>query len=322
MKISKLKVVIVFLALFFLVGQSCSTTGIGKKKSNEKGDDFSGTKGIVLNFVEGLPPKEIWKGIEFGVWLDVHNQGVNDVETGSVCISSINENIFTKAINCLPLGKIEGRGKIPNFDGNIGGQVERFGEDDWEGISLKEDYPVNVDTTFPIAAKVCYKYSTTLTPQACIRDLVMDEKDALCNAGEITINKNGQGAPVAVTSLKEDIAPRGDKNELIFTMTIENKDDGEVIKAGSIDSNNDCNFDRKEKDYVNVEVELPGFGKAACRNKGDIVLVNGKGQAFCTGIKVPKGESFPLPLNIKLTYGYLSRARSEFIVKKDILEGE
>ena len=49
-------------------------------------------------------------------------------------------------------------------------------------------------------------------------------------------------------------------------------------------------------------------------------MVNGEGQGFCSGIKVPKGESFSLPLNIKLTYGYISQIRGEFTIKKDIAE--
>ena len=313
---NKWKILLVLIVLFFVVGQKCE---IGKKKSNIAEDDFSGTKGLVLNFVDGLPPKEVWKGIDFGIWVDVHNQGVEDVSNGKVCIGSLPNSIFTKSDSCLDLGNIAGRGNFP------GGEIKSFGEESWDGFSIKEDYKVNIDTGYPIIAKTCYEYSTILAPLVCVRDLRMNEKEAVCNAGEIKLESKGQGAPVSVTYLKEDIIPRGDENELFFTLKVRNEDTGDVINKNSIDSgkgSSKCSFERKDQNIVNIEIDMPGFGKGNCKNDGKIVLVNGEGQAFCSGIKVPKEESFSLPLNIKLTYGYLSHIRGEFTIKKDIAEGK
>jgi len=305
----KLKVLIILLVLFFVTGQSCN---LGQKKNDFESDDFTGTKGLVLNFVEGLPPKEIWKGVEFGLWVDVHNQGVNDVKSGRVCVSSLPGSIFTKSDSCLDLKAIAGRRNFP------GGEIQTYGEGSWDGFSLKDSYAVPVDSTYPISAKACYEYSTILSPLVCIRDLRMNEKEIICEAGEIKV-PSSQGAPVSVSALKEDIVPRGNENELFFTLKIKNAGDGDVIKTGV--KNDECRFiERKEKDIVKVEVELPGFGKGNCKNDGNAVLINGDGQVFCSGIKVPKGESFSLPLNIKLTYGYLSHIKSEFTIKKDIAE--
>ncbi len=309
---SKLKIIIILIALFFVVGQKCE---LGKNKEGISEDDFSGTKGIVLSFVDGLPPKEVWKGIDFGIWLDVHNRGFEDVSAGRVCIGSLPNSIFTKSDSCLELGELSGRKNFP------GGEIKTYGETEWDGFSVDEDYKVNVDTGYPIVAKTCYEYSTSLAPLICIRDLTMNEREAVCNAGEIKLGSKGQGAPVSVTYLKEDIIPRGDENELFFTFKIKNEDDGEVIKAEKIGDDKDsgkCSFERKDKNKVNIEIDLPGFGKGSCKNGGEVVLINGEGQAFCSGIKVPKGESFSLPLNIKLTYGYLSHIRGEFTIKKDI----
>ena len=226
-------------------------------------------------------------------------------------------SIFTKSDSCLSLGEIAGRRNFP------GGEIKSYGESSWDGFSVKNDYRVNVDTGYPIIAKTCYEYSTTLAPLVCVRDLRMSEREAVCNAGEIKLESKGQGAPISVTYLKEDIIPRGDQNELFFTLKIRNEDDGEIIRKDSIGDGKDagrCSFERKDKDRVNIEIDLPGFGKGSCKNDGEIVLINGEGQAFCSGIKVPKEESFSLPLNIKLTYGYLSHIRGEFTIKKDIVE--
>ncbi len=309
---NKFKAIIILIVLFFVVGQKCE---LGKKDKGVADDDFSGTKGLVLNFVDEMPPKEVWKGIDFGIWLDVHNEGVEDVTNGRVCIGSLPNSIFTKSDSCVALEEIAGRKNFP------GGEIKTYGEVEWEGFSVDDGYKVNVDTGYPIVAKTCYEYSTTLAPLICIRDLMMNERETVCSAGEIKIKSKGQGAPISVTYLKEDIIPRGDENELFFTLKIKNEDEGEVIKVEEIDDNKDsgkCSFERKDKNVVNIEVDLPGFGKGNCKNSGKVVLINGEGQAFCSGIKVPKGESFSLPLNIKLTYGYISHIRGEFTIKKDI----
>src|SRR3989344_298813 len=311
---NKFKIMIILVLLFFVVGQKCE---LNRDNKGIVEDDFEGVKGLVLSFVEGLPPKEVWKGIDFGIWVDVHNQGVDDISNGRVCIGSLPSSIFTKSDSCLSLGEILGRRSFP------GGEIKTYGEESWDGFSVKDGYRVNIDTTYPIIAKTCYEYSTTLAPLVCVRDLRMSEREAVCSAGEIKIEKGGQGAPISVVSLKEDIIPRGDNNELFFTFKIRNEGDGEVIKKDRIGDGKDagrCSFERKDKDRVNIEVELPGFGKGSCKNDGEIVMVNGEGQGFCSGIKVPKGESFSLPLNIKLTYGYISQIRGEFTIKKDIAE--
>ncbi len=313
----KLKVFLILIALFLVLGQKCDSgkLGFGKDKKGISEDDFKGNLGLVLNFVEGLPPKNVWKGINFGIWIDVHNQGVDDVKEGRICIGSLPSSIFTKSDSCLKLNEIAGRRNFP------GGEIQTYGEESWDGFSIKDNYQVNVDTTYPILAKTCYAYTTSLAPLVCIRDLRMNEREAVCNAEEIKIDSGGQGAPVSVVALKEDIIPRGNENELFFTVKISNKGNGEVIKNDKV-NNDRCSFERGDKDIVKIDVELPGFGKGNCRNEGKVVLVNGEGQAFCSGIKVPTGESFSLPLNIKLTYGYLSHIRGEFIIKKDIVEAK
>ena len=308
------KIIIVFFALFLVAGQSCSNLSLGGKKDTTKVDDFTGKEGLNIELIEGLPPKDVWKGIDFGILLEAWNKGVNDVDAGKICIGSFPSTIFGKSDSCLALQKIMGRRNYP------GGEIQVYGEEEWEGFKIKDNYPVHQDAKYSFSARVCYQYSTFISPTACIRDLRMGDNEAVCQVGELSLNNNGQGAPVGISSIREDIVPRGDDNELLFTIKVQNSDDGEIIKRDAITRNKDCNFDRKDKDVVIMDLELPGFGKANCRNNGEVVMINGEGQAFCSGIKVPSGESFALPLNIKLTYGYLSRIQGDFTIKKDIVE--
>ena len=310
------KAIIVLLSLIFLVGQSCNLGSIGSKNDKTQEDDFRGVEGLVMKFVDGLPPKNVWKGIEFGVWVEVQNKGLNDINVGKICIGSFPNSVFTKSDSCLSLGKIQGRRVFPQ------GEIKLFGEKEWEGFRLKDNQEYNKDTLYTISARTCYEGSTTLQPLVCIRDLRTDNKDAVCDTGDIDVGNGGQGAPVSVSSLQEEIIPRGDENELLFNLEVSNVGSGDIIRKEAISGSKECVVDnRQDKDEVRIDVELPGFGKAKCRNDGKIVLINGKGQTVCSGIRIPEGNNFALPLNIKLNYGYVSRLKGEFTIKKDTVEG-
>lgn len=309
------KFLIILVSLIFLLGQSCNLGSLGGgSKDNAQEDNFKGTQGLVLSFIEGLPPENVWKRIPFGVWVEVQNKGLNDINVGKVCIGSFPSSVFTKSDGCLSLGKIQGRRNFPQ------GEIKLFGENNWDGFEVKSNNQYNQDTLYAISARTCYEGSTSLQPLVCIRDLRVDNKDAVCQAGDISIESGGQGAPVSVTSLKEEIIPRGDQNELLFTIDVSNVGGGDIVKKELISGSNNCVFDTREQGNVKIEVELPGFGKANCRNNGDIVIVNGNGQTICSGIKIPKTDNFQLPLNIKLNYGYVSRLKGEFTIKKDTVE--
>lgn len=311
------KALLILLSLIFLVGQSCSLGsfgGGGKDKIVE--DDFKGTDGLVMKFIEGLPPKSVWKNIEFGVWIEAQNKGLNDINVGKICIGSFPSSVFTKSDSCLSLGKIQGRRIFPN------GEIMVFGEKDWDGFMVKENQQYNKDTLYTISARACYEGSTSLQPLVCIKNLRADNQDSVCDVGSIKIESGGQGAPVSVTSIQEEIIPRGNENELLFNIEVSNVGGGDVIRRGAISGNNNCIFDnRKDEDIVNIDVELPGFGKAKCRNEGEVIIVNGKGQTICSGIRVGSSDNFALPLNIKLNYGYVSRLKGEFTIKKDSVDG-
>ena len=310
------KALLVLLSLIFLVGQSCSSFGgFGGKNDAPLEDDFKGTEGLVIKLIEGLPPKNVWKQMEFGVWIEAQNKGLNDINVGKICIGSFPSSVFTKSDSCLNLGKVQGRRVFPN------GEIKVYGEKDWDGFKLNDNQKYNLDTLYTISARACYEGSTTLQPLVCIKDLRAGNQDSVCETGSIKLESGGQGAPVSVTSLQEEIIPRGGENELLFNIEVSNVGGGDIIKKEAISGNSNCIFNnRNDEDVVNIDVELPGFGKAKCRNEGKIIITNGKGQTICSGIRVKSGDNFALPLNIKLNYGYVSRLKGEFTIKKDSAE--
>jgi hypothetical protein len=310
----KYKIFIVLLALFLVVGASCNLGGLvgkGESGSEVKDDDYTGAKGLVLSFAQGLPPTEIWKDVDFSVQIDAHNQGGDDVSEGKVCIGSFPDGTFSGNDGCEDIGEtIVGRRNFP------GGEIQTYGRDKWD-FKLKKGFDVDKDYVF--TAKACYKYSTSLAPSICIKDPFADARDTVCSAGELDVGSD-QAGPVAVTFLKEDIIPKGDTNELLFTIKVKNVGDGEVIKHDE-GLDDKCSFDnRNQKDVVKVEIlsEESGFSDASCKNDGELHLRNGEGSIICRGIEVEKGDSYTLPLNIKLTYSYLSRLKGQFKINREI----
>lgn len=319
----KFRMCLILVSIFLVLGAGCDT------KKDEERESYSGTEGLVVGFISGLPPSKIWRDVDFSVGLEVRNKQLSDVSKGAVCFSSISENIFSKADGCYPLVQendiLQGRLNFPN------GEVKEY---IWDGYNLEESY--KKDSYYPLTAKVCYLGESIASPLACIRSVVGDNS-AVCDAGELVIDgssggkgkiflkgkglgSKGQGSTVAITSVYEDIIPRGDRNELIFTISVKNVGGGEVISYDKINNDN-CEFNRRDKNKVSIVVELIGYPGGICLNNGVINLdESGEGQTLCRGIYVPSDDSFPLPLNIKLNYGYLSTSLGGFTIKKEIGE--
>ena len=72
---NKFKIAVILVMLFFVVGQKCELGKLGKDKKDIVEDDFNGVKGMVLSFVDGFPPEEVWKEVDFGI-----NESGNSLE--------------------------------------------------------------------------------------------------------------------------------------------------------------------------------------------------------------------------------------------------
>lgn len=305
---NKIKILVVIISVFLLVGATgCQTSNT---KSTGTSESYTGTEGLNLRFIEGMPPQNVWKNADFEIGIDVQNKGLVGVKEGSVCFGSFSEKVFSKADDCSPLEELKGRLDFPE------GEIKSY---TWEGYKLIQSY--KEDSNYPISAKVCYKGETRANPIVCIKSMSYNTK-SVCEGGEIAMENanNGQGAPVAVTSVYEDIIKKGDGVDLRFTITVSNVGGGEIFDANKLKAN--CNIDRLDKNKINIEAALTGYEPLIC-GKGIISFgIDGsEGTILCKTaqtILIGEGESYPLPLNIKLNYGYLSSISSEFTIKKDV----
>ena len=104
---NKIKIIAIIISLFFLMGQTgCQTSST---KSTGTSESYTGTEGLSLKFIDGMPPDNVWKGSEFEVGIDVQNKGLANVKEGSVCFGSFSVKVFKQPDKCDSLGELKGR---------------------------------------------------------------------------------------------------------------------------------------------------------------------------------------------------------------------
>jgi len=309
----KIRVLIIVISLFLLMGASCEQSSTGT--SGGRKFDYSGTEGLSIEFIEGIPPENVWKDMSFDVGVDVQNKGLVNIEKGRVCLGGLSSNLFTNSGSCLPL--VSGDESLMGRFDYPGGEIRSYF---WNGYKLTDEYKsYGEDEDHPLIVKVCYEEETRVGANACIKNVARG-MESLCEPGQLDLKGSSQGAPVAVTSVYEEVIPTEGGVGLRFTIDIANVGDGEIIDLEKFNKEN-CNFETTEKNKVDIEVALAGYSVLDCR-KNFVKLGQGEdGTILCKGnVDIAEGESFPLPLNIKLNYGYLSTESGGFTIKKDIYE--
>jgi hypothetical protein len=305
MLFNRKEVLVLSITFLFLIVSAVSCPKLtGGGKGEEEGV-FTGTKGLTASFIPGMPPENVWKDVSFDIGVEVQNQGRLDVSNGGVCVKSFTTQTFGKGDQCSSLGLIHGKEEFSE------GEVKQFISN---GFVPQEE--LTRDITYPITAQVCYIGEVVANPNICIRS-VDPLIESRCEVKDISLS-GGQGGPVAVTKVHQDIIPGETQNELLFTINVKNVGGGRVVDQERM--NADCTgLDKiSERGIVRVEVSLPGYGSARCQGEeGKLRLTSsGEGEIMCKGIMVPSDVSFPLPLNIGLTFGYVSSFPGGFTIKK------
>jgi len=318
MVFSKFKILLVlFVSLILLTaGAGCDTSSAGLKsfslgnsggsRSVTKEDDFSGTKGLNIQFMVVFTATEIYKDSPFSIGFTVKNEGAFDVQDGAVCFGSLSEDVFSKPDTCLPLGNLYGRRNM------IGGESKEYIE---EGYNFKLDY--RLDTNYPIKGKACYSYEMNIPFSVCLKSLEVGAENS-CNTGMLTLTPSSQGGPIQIVSIKEDIIPTENQNEIMLTILLKNTDAGKVYDSSSISSGSCPSIsDSAIKNKAKITVSLPGeYGTAKCTPANYAMFDNsGNAKVICKEIYYEKDKSYPLEANINLKFGYVIEKEGTFKLK-------
>jgi len=177
----------------------------------------------------------------------------------------------------------------------------------------------------PIIVTATYTYKTIATATICVdpNPRSPDVREKVCKVSEYgsVALRGSQGAPVAVTSIEEDVTA----NSLLFRINVQNVGGGLIINENDID--NDPNhlgyeWDSLDKVYIrdvsigNLHLDSGG----QCRpDVGEYLkLINGKGYIFC---KMPTGGVsgvYKAPLNIQIEYAYSNSIQRDIEVFREL----
>jgi len=271
-------------------------------QSPEDNSDYrSGTEGLVISF--GDSAQKVYEGSKMNLVVELRNKGATDLRNGNIYLSGYD-----------PVSILFSRSDMPVPD--IMGKNAYVSEGGFDTIIYDETGPVRVpfgeEYKPTLMLSSCYQYQTLATPTVCVLSNPGDIiKDKVCRPETITMS--GQGAPVAVTKIEEEVM----EQMLNFIITVENVGSGKVVALESLSR---CPFQMKHSDldYVDVKVQMSGAGEAQCTpgaedtpGQGRIRLVNGKGVIFCK-IPVEMETSYTTPLIIQLDYAYSNSVTKEF----------
>ena len=277
---------------------------------------YTGSVGLEMRFLEGMPPHEIYVGDQgIGVTLEIYNKGTqyigttgaNNVGDGMIRLSGFDTNYF----NPTP---VDG---AYNFQAEGKSEYNPFGEI----YTIKEFVnanPVTLSTgvsslSQTIKATACYPYRTKSAEKICIdsdvRNLI---KDKACQVHDVTTN--GQGAPISITRIEEDIISGGSGHgDVIFKIYFSNTGGGDIYydgvslgsSVGLCDQNN-LNYNHMNVIKLNHIRLGEGSDFVASCSPTTKRLTGNQGYIMCKceGCVDPNLQAYETVLYTELEYGY------------------
>ncbi len=311
--IKKRKIIfLVSLVLIVLFITSCAPQGYNPEV---KETYFIGTQGLVMRFMNNAPPYKVYVGDKLDITVELWNRGAwpdSDSFEGFLVISGFDLSAINGAWesgNIIP-ATLQGKSQF-----NPEGGYAAMSYKDLDGVIVPFDadrYPTEILVT------ACYRYKTFARPRVCIDpdpySIVAEDK--VCHVddeGEIAIGAGSQGAPIAVTSVKQEVGA----DKIYYRIYITNVGGGRVIEPNAY---NFCPFDL-ENDEINkvyATVSLPHDSNPICTPRGDpsdpIRLQDGRGYMFCSFTLPSSGSAYWSQLHVILDYVYSQSVKTRLDV--------
>lgn len=342
---NKMRFILSFILLIYLAG--CSAVPTTSSKQKKEIDVYAGFEGLSVAFAKNAPPLQIFEDIDFPIMLRISNRGAYTItdKQGLLQISAPTDLVknlkLERDSKASPSAKdnealfeIEGKSLINAKGEEI---IVIFTAKAGKLQSSQTEQKVNIH------AYLCYPYNTTLSATVCIdpdyAGLRAEKK--VCTVKDV-IYPAGQGAPIAITKIEEQIVPdKDDQNKVKprFIIYLENKGKRAPIsdKDGKLLENcRNPNIEKEnpqESKIFNVaflKAQMLGesgqFEDLECSKDtrsddkliGIVKFVDDKDAVRCT---LQKGVSktkiaYATPLKVEVTYGYSQVEPAEFAIKK------
>lgn len=276
--------------------------------------DIKGHRALTISFWDNFPPGEVYEESDFSIKVDLENTGTHDIEDGIINTFVEEEYVyFDSEEDRFKSFQLEGKDKY--YPGEKTTESVMIRTRDIGDIKAR-------DTRLTV--NLCYDYNTHFSETICIDANPAGYNSQKSCAVEEIVTPQGQGAPIAVSSISEISSPSGENTKIIFEIKIENKGYGTVIDQEDIDKicgEADPSTSIEEDDLNIIEIEEIRFsnyrlseGDLACKPSALNVFENN--MVRCTA-EIPKSlGAFSTELTIDLAYGYMETLTKDIKIKK------
>ena len=244
-----MKKIILIIIIASILISGCS----GGARSPQIPPIYSGSEGVVVEFMKNVPPQKLYENQVFELIVNVHNKGAYSING-----STINEKgvvhvdydplYFSQVI--LKESSFVLRSKSLDFPKGESVMLD-LGQ-----MKVNEILGTRVSPKTKIYVSVCYPYQTYLSKEVCIdQDYMKVQKTPVCtNPGTYTFSS--QGAPVAITKIEADMLPLGNGvTQPVFRITLRNIGKGIVItRQDGIIIDNLCSPARTDSNPKNFNI--------------------------------------------------------------------
>ncbi len=305
-KISKYAVKLSFLSALFVIAIFLSSCASSSKQASTNTNFHTGSQGIQMRFIQDRPPAKIYDQdpSAMQVLVEIQNVGTYTLRGGDLLLSLSG---FDRSIIQVP--------QAPENSMSVAleGRKATFPDGGIDIVSWRSPgsivLPRNADVYSPtLQVTACYKYRTEAAPVVCIDPTpyaAVNQND-VCSVTDVSVG-GGQGAPVAVTSVKPTIYSPSTGKVAQFQIFVQNVGGGDVLSPSG-DVLNRCyqkNLKFEDQNKVGITAQM-GSSSLSC-NPQIINLVEGRGgYTFCTLNIGPQGSdsAYTTPLQITLDYNY------------------
>jgi hypothetical protein len=289
---------LLLLLLVFVSG--CLPFGDGDGIDIDYEKVYSGTDGIVADFLKNAPQDRLYSGTDFKIGLDIANIGAYTTDVNLRI--GYERDYMEPERAAFTINNLEGKSAY-NLEGNrvyefIDAKTLALKKTSGAG-SLVESHKALISVTY------CYDYQTLAKADVCVDTDVYDEKlRKVCAVSDKSLSS--QGAPVAVKKIEVEMLPVAENNIVPqFTIHLQNVGDGTVIKRGQW--LNACMGEVEDIGWDTVEIEASLSNNVLDCKKGSVKLDESQGEIRCTGNTISQDRgTYAAPLVIKLYYGYYS----------------
>jgi hypothetical protein len=294
-----------------------SLTGCGAGGGFFKGNtqtiqtyDFQkGTEGLKVEFIEGMPPKQLFIGTDFATGIKVKNMGAYD----------LSGNAELK-LTAPEMSAFQFRGNNPQFIQLRGKSLySKEGEEDIITFPMKalcfpgyEEKIVN-NYTRKLKATTCYYYETAANVDICVdtrKFMRQPNEKAECVMNDKTFS-GGQGGPVGLTRISPTIIPQSQEEVTVQLSFSVDKLQGQSHEIYNPQAG--CTDATKQNE---VEIEVQMSNQPLQCNPALVKLKEREAvSTICTTKMKPDLGAFLTPITVKMKYYVQQNALKEITVE-------